>query len=258
MKFWDTSKDIDKERERYDLASSLEKSQLLKHSGEGFLHFPEHHVPPFREYYSFIEEEIVNVKDVLEIGAGTGQHTRPIVTTSTRVTALDISEKSLDVLQRKFKESVKTIVGNIEDLPFPDSSFDLVVSCGVLSYGDPSKVDREILRILRPGGTFIFIDSLNHNPIFKLNRWIRFLRGSRSLSTVLRIPKIARINKLSNSFERSRFSYFGKWIWAYEFLSIFFSLKLALRVYNHLEISSGESRFAFKIVGMLKGRRSEI
>ena len=256
MKFWDSSKDLEKERVRYDLASSIEKSKALEYSGEGFLHFPAHHIPPFKEYYSWIEKELVNAKDVLEIGAGTGQHTRPVVTPSTRVTALDISERSLEVLQSKFKESVRTIVGNIEDLPFPDSSFDLVISCGVLSYGDPSKVDDEILRILRPGGTFIFIDSLNHNLVFKVNRWIRFLRGSRSLSTVLRIPKMGRIKRLSNSFEQSRFSHFGLWIWAYQILRIFLGLELALKIFNYLENSTGDSRLAFKIVGMLKGRKS--
>lgn len=98
-------------------------------------------------------------------------------------------------------------MGNIEGLPFTDSSFDLVVSCAVLSYGDPPKVDREILGVLRPGGTFILIDSLNHNLIFKLNRWVRFLRGSRSLSTVLRIPKMRRLQRMCSPFDETRFHF---------------------------------------------------
>ncbi len=255
MKFWDHSKDIERERARYDLASSQSNSNDSNYSGEGFSHFPEQHIPPFEKYYSWIEEDIGNVKDVLEIGAGTGQHTRPVVTPFTRVTALDISAKSLDVLRGKFTSSVKTIVGNVEELPFPDSSFDLIISCGVLSYGDPYKVDGEILRTLRPGGAFIFIDSLNHNPIFKLNRWIRFLRGSRSLSTVLRVPKMARIEKLSQSFDDSRYFFFGKWIWMHQILSSFLNAKSAMRIYNSLEDSFGRDRYSFKIVVMLRGRK---
>lgn len=255
MKFWDSSKDLEKERVRYDLASSIEKSKALEYSGEGFLHFPAHHIAPFKEYYSWIEKELVNSKDVLEIGAGTGQHTRPVVTPSTRVTALDISERSLEVIQSKFKESVRTIVGNIEDLPFSDSSFDLVISCGVLSYGDPSKVDREILRILRPGGTFLFIDSLNHNPIYKVNRWIRFCRGNRSLSTVLRVPKMGRINNLASSFEQSHRAFFGQWIWVYQLARICFGAKSAIKINNFLEKPTFNGKYSFKIVAMLKGRQ---
>jgi SAM-dependent methyltransferase len=255
VKFWNHSKDVERERLRYDLASSQDNPSNSNYSGEGYIHFPVQHIPPFEKYYSWIEEEIVNVKDVLEIGAGTGQHTRPVVTPFTRVTALDISAKSLEVLRGKFASSVETIVGNIEELPFPDSSFDLIISCGVLSYGDSYKVDNEILRTLRPGGAFIFIDSLNHNPIFKLNRWIRFLRGNRSLSTVLRIPKMTRIEKLSESFDHSRFSFFGNWIWLHQILSSFLSATSAMRIYNSLEDSIGGGRYSFKIVVMLKGRK---
>ena len=256
MKFWDHAKDIERERKRYDLASSLVTSKSLDNSEEGYLNFPAHHIPPFMKYYSLIEEELFDVKDVLEIGAGTGQHTRPVVTPSTNVTVLDISENSLEVLQSKFMGRVSTIVGNIEELPFSDSSFDLIISCGVLSYGDPSKVDREIVRTLRPGGTFIFIDSLNHNPLFKINRWIRFLRGSRSLSTVLRIPKIKRVQKLSKYFHEANFTTFGKWIWIFQIINFFLSNEQSLRVYNSIEQSNAKSKYGFKIVAKLKGKKS--
>jgi SAM-dependent methyltransferase len=255
MKFWNHAKDVEKERQRYNLAGAKELSNDTEFLGEGFLYFPNEHIAPFREYYTCIEKVIGNVKDVLEIGAGGGQHTRPIVRPYTRVIALDISEISLEVLQKKFDNRIKTVVGNIESLPFADASFDLIVSCGVLSYGDPSKVDHEILRTLRPGGTFIFIDSLNHNPIFKANRWARFLRGNRSLSTVLRIPTMPRLQNLSTSFQHADFSFFGTWIWLYPILKIFLKHDLFTKVINSLDNIKINDKYAFKVVGTLKGKK---
>lgn len=235
MRLWNKERDLEIERERYNHFSSVEISNDRGASSEGFSDFPQEHIPPFKKYYTLIEQELVNVRHALEIGAGTGQHTRPLVRSGIEVTALDISDVSLQVLHNKFGGRVTTIVGNIEDMPFPDSSFDLIISCGALSYGDPTKVDREILRTLRPGGSFIFLDSLNHNPIYKINRWLRYLHGSRSLSTVLRIPKMARIKNLSNNFQESDYSYFGKWLWLHRIFSVFFSPKRAFRVYSTLE-----------------------
>lgn len=257
MKFWNHAKDVERERKRYDLASALILSRDLEGERErgGYSHFPREHIPPFKRYYDLIENELPNVKDVLEIGAGTGQHTRPVVTPSLQVTAVDISKKSLEILQVRFKGSVSTVVANIEKLPFADSSFDLIISCGVLSYGDPSRVDQEIIRTLRPGGTFIFLDSLNHNPIFKLNRWFRFLRGSRSLSTVLRIPKMKRVEKLASYFKESHYWFFGQWIWVHQILRCFLGPKLALRTYDILVNQTKENRYAFKVVSILKGKK---
>jgi SAM-dependent methyltransferase len=252
---WNHSKDTEKERQRYNLASSLKLSSDLNDFDEGYAHFSQEHIAPFKKYYDYIAEEVINATDILEIGAGTGQHTRPAITPHSYLTVLDISENSIVFLQNKFSNSVKAVVGNMEELPFPDSSFDLIISCGALSYGDPSKVDREIIRTLRPGGTFILVDSLNHNPLFKLNRWIRFLRGSRSLSTVLRIPKMKRILELANSFHESEIISFGKWIWIHKILNLFLSDELSMRIYNSIEDSNAKSKYGFKIVAKLKNKK---
>ena len=65
----------------------------------------------------------------------------------------------------------------MEDLPFSNNSFDVVASAGSLSYGSKKIVDKEILRILRPNGIFICVDSLNNNPIYRFNRFQNYLRG---------------------------------------------------------------------------------
>ncbi len=101
---------------------------------------------------------------VLEIGAGTGAnlgHYRPDVTSLT-VTEPDVF--MLKRLERHAKtESPATIVlrAPAEDLPFEDGTFDTVVStlvlCGV---DDQPRAVREIRRVLRPGGRFLFLEHL--------------------------------------------------------------------------------------------------
>ena len=99
---------------------------------------------------------------VLEIGAGTGAnlgHYPPAVTSLT-VTEPDVFMlKRLE--RRAIAEAPSTMVlrAPAEDLPFEDETFDVVVStlvlCGV---DDQPRAVREIRRVLRPGGRFLFLE----------------------------------------------------------------------------------------------------
>ena len=106
---------------------------------------------------------------VLELGAGRGNHTAVICETKAKVIALDISESSLVVCKNLFSK-VQIMVGNIENIPLQTNSVDIVVSAGSLSYGDHEKVRNEIFRVLKPAGSIIMIDSLNHNFIYRINQ----------------------------------------------------------------------------------------
>ena len=112
---------------------------------------------------------------MLEIGAGTGEFSTTLIALASdgAVTATDISEASLQLLQQRYSNvaNLETKVADMEALPFEDESFDVVCSAGSLSYGDNLVVMNEIFRVLRGGGgRFICVDSLNHNPIYKVNR----------------------------------------------------------------------------------------
>lgn len=118
---------------------------------------------------------------VLELGSGMGLHTLALLRTGAQITASDISYDSLRLLRQPMQSvdgnlktevvnieslsNLKTEVADMESLPFDDSSFDIITSAGSLSYGAPYLVDIEIRRVLRPGGTLICVDSLNHNPV---------------------------------------------------------------------------------------------
>jgi ubiquinone/menaquinone biosynthesis C-methylase UbiE len=169
-----------------------------------------------RAPYICYEQKVANLVNphhrVLELGAGTGLHTWTLVQTGAQVTATDISPNSLKLLEQRIKNAggnVATKIADMESLPFDDNSFDVVVCAGSLSYGEPTLVDAEIKRVLSTDGFLICVDSLNHNPIYRFNRWLHYLRGNRTRSTLHRMPDLSRIQKLSMGFEHAETRYFG-------------------------------------------------
>jgi ubiquinone/menaquinone biosynthesis C-methylase UbiE len=98
---------------------------------------------------------------VLEIGVGTGlsfSHYPEIA----ELVGVDPSEPMLRRARRRAAElgrDVTLLEGPAEALPFEDESFDTVVSLAVLcTVDDPSRVLQEIRRVLRPAGSFVFLE----------------------------------------------------------------------------------------------------
>src|SRR5690606_10553473 len=88
--------------------------------------------------------------------------------------AIDPGRKYLPALQYVNGEEAQ--VKNPSDIPFPDNSFDLIFSVGVLEHvhetgGDQMHSMREINRILRPGGRFFCYHLPNQYT------WIEFIKG---------------------------------------------------------------------------------
>lgn len=141
----------------------------------------------------------------------------------------------------------------MESLPFDDSSFDVIACAGSLSYGEPLLVDTEIRRVLRPGGIFICVDSLNHNPVYRANRWLHFIRGNRSKSTLKRMPDLARIRALSEGFSNVDVRFFGAMSYAMPGIARLFGESTALVVSERIDHLVGVKRSAFKFVVVAQG-----
>jgi ubiquinone/menaquinone biosynthesis C-methylase UbiE len=102
---------------------------------------------------------------VLEVGAGTGANLQHLA--AGRVSELVVSDPSLNTgrILRKARFSggggpqMSCVSAGVEDLPFPDGAFDCVVSTLVFcTVPDPEAGLREIRRVLKPGGSFLFIE----------------------------------------------------------------------------------------------------
>jgi ubiquinone/menaquinone biosynthesis C-methylase UbiE len=105
----------------------------------------------------------VKSKDILEIGCGGGQNTIVLAKWGARSTGLDISEEQLNCarsLARKQRVKVQFHLGNMEDLGiFGNASFDIVLSAfGVGYVEDLERTSREVFRVLRNEGLFVFCD----------------------------------------------------------------------------------------------------
>ena len=98
---------------------------------------------------------------VLDLGAGIGRHALALARLGHQVTALDASEASIDIIATaSLREGLPldSRLGRMTTLPFPDASFDHVLSWNVIYHGDETIVRRtfaEVARVLRPGGTFM-------------------------------------------------------------------------------------------------------
>ena len=98
----------------------------------------------FDYYYECIGENIDSKMDVLELGAGMGRHSGVILDTGANLTVNDISASSLDVLKRTYPDIKNVVVSSMDQVPIESKSYDVIVSCGSLSYADPNILDREI------------------------------------------------------------------------------------------------------------------
>jgi SAM-dependent methyltransferase len=101
-------------------------------------------------------------RDVLEVGCGAAQCARWLVGQGARVTAFDVSHGQLLESRRldaRSGTSVERLVqADAQALPFRAACFDLVVSAfGAVPFvADSAGTMREVARILRPGGRFVF------------------------------------------------------------------------------------------------------
>jgi len=96
----------------------------------------------------------------LDLGCGVGRHSLALARLGFVTTAFDASMAGLDYTKRAAEEESLALIferGNITDLPFPDGSFDFVVSLNVIYHGDATVVRQalsEIRRVLKPGGFY--------------------------------------------------------------------------------------------------------
>ncbi len=100
-------------------------------------------------------------RELLEIGCGLGTDLLQFAKGGAKVAGLDLTPQSVALARRRFElEDMpgRFLVGDAENLPFPDDRFDVVYSFGVLHHTpDTARAFREVRRILRPGGEAVIM-----------------------------------------------------------------------------------------------------
>jgi ubiquinone/menaquinone biosynthesis C-methylase UbiE len=99
---------------------------------------------------------------LLDIGCGAGQIAIPAARAEVDVTGVDIATNSLEQARNRATAEGLTVQfdeGDAEQLPYPDASFDTVVSVvGAMFAPRPERVASEMVRVTRPGGRILMVN----------------------------------------------------------------------------------------------------
>lgn len=128
--------------------------------------------PPAQEVIKFVEQYKDRLgSKILDVGSGAGRNLLYLARQGFEATGIDISKKGVELTkqqlqQEKLKGSV--VVGDIQKLPFDDTSFDSAISRRVLDYNNTEGVVakmQEIARVIKPDGIFFLTVRSEHQPI---------------------------------------------------------------------------------------------
>jgi ubiquinone/menaquinone biosynthesis C-methylase UbiE len=126
-----------------------------KDYSEGVLAYNHSSLEIFFKYLDFD----LRGKKVLDLGCGDGYELSIIQPKGALIFGLDSCEEMVDLAKQKNPDGIIK-VGYLEDIPFPDHTFDVVIS--KWTFQANSSIDpiyKEIARVLKPGGSFIYLTS---------------------------------------------------------------------------------------------------
>ncbi len=117
-------------------------------------------------------KKVVNIiaetkpETILDIATGTGDLAINLAeTNATKIVGLDISSGMLAIGKEKVKKKgldskIDMVLGDSENMPFEDNTFDAItVAFGVRNFETLENGLKEILRVLKPGGTFVILET---------------------------------------------------------------------------------------------------
>lgn len=171
-----------------DVKQKIEKEQIFQKeetfhdSWAESINIDEVIVDGFFEAYTSPENRMIlsilgdiKGKKILELGCGAGEASVYFARKGADVTAADISNGMLEVVQKvaeKYRVSLQTKKCYSHKIDFEDESFDIVYAANLLHHVDIESTVVEVHRVLKKGGIFVSWDPLAHNPAINVYRRI--------------------------------------------------------------------------------------
>jgi len=178
-------------RNFWEKASCGETLYLEESTRDGFLKQSRirYQLEPY--ILGFAEFEKYSGKKVLEIGIGLGADHQRFAETGAELYGIDLTQRAVRYVRKRFAIAgaiSHLSIGDVENLAFPDETFDLVYSWGVIHHTpDVGKAAGEILRVLKRDGEFKVMIYHKHSLVGYM-LWVRYglmkLRPQTSLSEI--------------------------------------------------------------------------
>ena len=158
---------------------------------------------------------------VLDLGCGTGMTMRDILKRGHGVVGTDITEAMLHqaktVLERYIPGRANCILGDGENVPFKDRSFDVVLCMGVLQYlRTDQRIIAEMSRVVRDGGIVVLtlpnILRINNvlDPYYYIVKGIEYIAQKNPLSKNCRTGALSSLDFIANTRFAHRRYYYGQ------------------------------------------------
>ncbi|MBN2198645.1 MAG: class I SAM-dependent methyltransferase [Candidatus Aminicenantes bacterium] len=134
---------------------------------------------PLQMYYHTIGRRALAGLDVLEVGCGRGGGARSLMKYASprSLTGIDLSARAIALNNKSNADRALSFrVGDAENIPFPDGSFDAVVNVeSSHCYPNIKAFFSEVFRVLKSGGKFFYAD---FRIIEKMRSWIEAIESS--------------------------------------------------------------------------------
>jgi SAM-dependent methyltransferase len=123
--------------------------------------------PATERFAALVRQHLTAESRVLDIGCGRGGLVEQLAHPLAQVIGVDPDRHSL----AEHRLPLPRAVALSRRLPLPDGAVDVAYAAWVLEHvADPAADLREIRRVLRPGGVFVFITPNRRHPLIQLNR----------------------------------------------------------------------------------------